>query len=1558
MADLGELVVRLRADATRFTSQLSTAQSNIQKFGSGMKSVGSTLSKFVTVPTLALGAAAIKTTMDFDSGMSKVQAISGATGKELGMLRDKAKEMGAKTKFSATESAEAFQYMALAGWKSTDMLNGIEGVMNLAAASGEQLSTVSDIVTDSLTAFGMSAKDSSKFADLLASTSSNANTNVTMAGEAMKFAAPAFGAMGYSAEDAALAIGLMSNAGIKASMSGTSLRAGLVNLAKPTDAMKAAMDKYGISIKDSSGKMYSMRELMVQLREKFQGMEKDEQAATAATIFGKTAMSGWLAIINASDKDFAKLSKATTDYEGAASRMAETMQNNLGGQLTILKSTLEGIAIQFGEVLTPYVSRFTAIIQNLATKFSKLSDSSKMFIISGMAIAAVIPPIIFVAGQLITAFTTIAGVLTGITGVITIAIASFVAITSAIVFVNLNFDNLKKKFFEAPAWVKGLVVALAMLTGPFTGIVILWTAIIQVIRKFGDTIKNVISTVFSYIEPFISSKMNAIKTIFKGAFDAVTGIVKIFTSIFKGDFDTALEGVKTTVSGGLAIIKGIFLNFTSNIRTAFTTFAPILKDVFINAFNSLKSALPSIIESVKSGLVTGFEYIKSVVSIAIQGAVEQFKNIFAIGLALLKGDWVLAWEGIKVATSNSLATIQQVLSTILEAISISFAMIKESIATKIGEWKEVITTKLLELQEAFNFVAIKEFVLQKFEELKILISEKLSTWKEIVTQKIEELQEAFKFENIKESISQKFEDMKVAIIEKLGQWKTSINAWIKAQDEENKRQFGAWKESIKQKFEETKTAIVEKLNNWWTSISTWFASIPSKIKQSYESWKTAIKQKFDETKADITKKLSEWWTSMSTWFSNLPSKIKTGFDGMVKATKQAFEDARQTITTKLNEWWSTLRTWFSNLGKKPEIKESGKKAIKTLTDGAKEQQPDMMEKIGQFVIKAFKYALTVAGVVALATGRELIKMVASGISQKIGDVKTAVSNVGNTIKLTLGNLANQAYNWGAKVIGQFKAGLDSKIGAIKDSVSSVASTVANFFPHSPAKEGALKEAPNWGKTLIGQLTDGIYKNIPKLKSVASQMSEAIDLSHFKQDTAVEQMFSSIKDTMQKTWDETVSTTKSKLNNMADVIKSALTKQYDSMYSIEEKKVNARLDLINKMSEQAITAYNKEYEEKLKLIDKESYDKLKAVQSQIDAINKQTDDENKILEQQERVKKKQQLLDAVNNATTLEAKREAETAYNDYIEKLSREALLEMRAEKIENLKLEMEDIKSQQEEKKEALKAELDANIENQKSVLEAKQNYWKQELENYKTMIENKKNDDNIYAETRRLLEAENQEELLSILDSYYPEWQNAGQTFADKFMNGFNSVKKSMASTINDITSMVSGVMGTNIADVEGSINRLSSEWTTTIEKMRGNSIAWQNTSSESTKARLAQENEQMGASLGLTKKNGSWYLPNGQQAYNIDSYASGGIFTSEQIIHLGEAGAEAVLPIEKLDMLMASSIQKAGMENISINQNAGAGNGTIQEFINLAVNLDGRTIARATAPHMVNLMKLQGV
>lgn len=413
-------------------SEMKSFESKLNQYGDKMEKAGKSWSTKVSAPIAGVGVVATKLGLDFQSAMSEVGAISGATGDDLAILEKKARDMGATTKFSASDAADGLKYMAMAGWDTNAMLEGLDGVLALAAASGEDLGLTSDIVTDALTAFGMQAKDAGQFADLLASASSNSNTNVALMGETFKYVAPLFGALGYSAEDAALATGLMANAGIKGSQAGTSLRAAVTNLMKPTDSMAIAMEKLGISVTDANGEMLPFKDVMDNLRGSFANLSEEQQAQYAATIFGKEAMSGMLAIINASEEDYIKLTKATTDYTGTAKEMSDMMQDNLKGRWEEFKSGLEEAALQIYDLLLPSLEAWLAKGQAFIDWFQALDDGTKKTILNIAGTAAAIGPLLIVGGKASKGLSSIIGLVGKFSGATTVATTATGTMTSGI----------------------------------------------------------------------------------------------------------------------------------------------------------------------------------------------------------------------------------------------------------------------------------------------------------------------------------------------------------------------------------------------------------------------------------------------------------------------------------------------------------------------------------------------------------------------------------------------------------------------------------------------------------------------------------------------------------------------------------------------------------------------------------------------------------------------------------------------------------------------------------------------------------------------------------------------------------------------------------------------------------------------------------------------------------------------------------------------------------------------------------------------------------------------
>lgn len=563
----------------RQSSEMMKAGRQISRFGNNIENAGKKYTATITTPIVGAGIAAVSTAANFEKGMSKVQSISGATGDDMDALTKKAQEMGAKTKFSASESADAFSYMAMAGWNAGQMMDGIEGVMYLAGATGEDLATTSDIVTDALTAFGMKAKDTNKFVDILAQTANKSNTNVSMLGESFKYVAPSAGSLGYSASDTATALGLMANNGIKASQAGTSLNSWFTRMAKPTKESSKAMEDLGISMTDANGKMKPLRQVMSETRGAFNGLTKSQKAQYAAMLAGKTGMSGLLAIVNSSDKDFNKLSKSIDNSKGAAKKMYNVANNNLLGSLTVLKSTVESIAINFGNKLTPTVKKVTGYLQEAANKFNSLSDSQQNTIIKVAGIVAAVGPAMIVIGGLTSkvggAIRTVgrfgkalssAGSLMGlITSPVGIAVITIGALVTAGILLYKNWDKVSAAAKKLGNWINSIFKRCGLDIGSFaktakskltefgSKVKQLWTIVKPVVSKIGDIFGTVfkvkLAAIMGAAVGLFSSFVNSIGNVASGVMTALGGIVDFITGVFTGNWKKAWNGVKDIFGG-------------------------------------------------------------------------------------------------------------------------------------------------------------------------------------------------------------------------------------------------------------------------------------------------------------------------------------------------------------------------------------------------------------------------------------------------------------------------------------------------------------------------------------------------------------------------------------------------------------------------------------------------------------------------------------------------------------------------------------------------------------------------------------------------------------------------------------------------------------------------------------------------------------------------------------------------------------------------------------------------------------------------------------------------
>ena len=722
-------------------SKMESAGKSMQKVGDSVSKVGKAFLPASTA-IVGIGTAAVSAYASFEEKMSNVQAISGATGEDLQKLADKAKEMGRTTKFSASESADALSYMAMAGWKTDQMLDGLPGIMNLAAASGSDLATTSDIVTDALTGMGYGAESAGQLADVMAAASSNANTNVELMGETFKYIAPVIGAMGYSMEDAALATGLMANAGIKGSNAGTALRTMLTNMAKPTDAMAAAMDVLGVSLSDDEGNMKSLREVMDDLRsgfgqlmipqeeydeevqklnkahesgelttkkynkaveelmERAYGAEGAEKAKYAAMLAGKEGMSGMLSIVNATTEDYDKLANAIDGSSGAAEDMATTMNDNLKGQITILKSGLEGLGIQIGEIVVPYIKEFVDFLQSLVDRFSQVDEKTMRMILTIAGIVAALGPALIMVGKVISAVGSITewigkatgsigGLLTKL-GAVSAPMIAVVAVVGILIGAFVTLWNTNEGFRNAiiSTWNK----IKDTLSGFFDGIKERLNAVGITFDSVGSAIKTIWMGLCDVLAPLFEGAFNMVASVLSTVLDVITGILDVFIGIFTGNWSQAWDGVKNIFSSiwnglvdrfkiAIDTIKGVADVILGWFGTSWNEVWSGISSFFIGIWTTVSSFFSGVWTTITNVVQTGIMLIGSILNAAFQIITLPWQFIWQnCGDTIMK-----IWETIKKTVSDAVNAVANVVNKVTTGIKNAVLPIWESISKGISK---------------------------------------------------------------------------------------------------------------------------------------------------------------------------------------------------------------------------------------------------------------------------------------------------------------------------------------------------------------------------------------------------------------------------------------------------------------------------------------------------------------------------------------------------------------------------------------------------------------------------------------------------------------------------------------------------------------------------------------------------------------------------------------------------------------------------------------------------------------------------------------------------------
>lgn len=699
--DLGTALGYLDLDTSKFKKGFKSALDDLHTFsdkstkagdkftalGSAMTTVGSSLTKYVTTPLVGIGTAAFAIGNKFESAMSKVQAISGATGDELEALTDQAMDLGASTAFSASEAAAGMENLASAGFTVEEIMQAMPGLLDLAASSGAELGTAAEIAASAVRGFGLEASETAHVADVFAEAAARTNAQTEDMGEAMKYIAPVANAMGISIEETAAAIGILSDAGIKGSQAGTSLRGALSRLAKPTKDAAAAMEKYGMSFYDAQGNMLSLAGIVGQLEQGMAGLTQEQRNQALITIFGQEALSGILTLMERGSGNLEDLATEFENVSGSAQEMAEIMMDNTTGAIEELGGALETAAINIQQILAPMITNVVQWITDLINVFNQMDDGTQKMIVTVVSLVAAFGPFLLILAKVISAF---GGIVTSIQGSLGALGGFFSAMRGAQTFVEV----LKVSLTGIKGGITSFVTSLMHLGGSFTPLLVMLAAVVAAVialkvawdnnfmgiqestAAMVEAVQGILEALIAHAQSFFqfllslwesnwgncqdifSAVWEGIQTMFKGFLDLLLNTLQLFENLLTGNWRGAWENV-------VNIVKSVFSILGAFIKSALESLIVVMVNLGIGFYN----AANTVINKAKEGFQNAWNSVEAWFNAAKQNPVSAIASItiamFEVGSRVINSLWSglkSAWNAVKSWAQGIASWLTNVLS--------------------------------------------------------------------------------------------------------------------------------------------------------------------------------------------------------------------------------------------------------------------------------------------------------------------------------------------------------------------------------------------------------------------------------------------------------------------------------------------------------------------------------------------------------------------------------------------------------------------------------------------------------------------------------------------------------------------------------------------------------------------------------------------------------------------------------------------------------------------------------------------------------------------------------
>jgi phage-related protein len=1057
-------------------SKFSTTAQGLQTIGSMFSSAGTKLTATLTAPVGGFGAASVKAGTEFDSAMSQVSAVSSATGTDLEMIRDRAIEMGEKTRYSATESADAMYYMGLAGWNAQQIYAGLPGVLALGAASGEDLSRVSDIVTDSLTAFGKSADDTTEFVNVLAEASRSSNTTVDLLGESLKYVAPVAGAFGYSIQDVAVVLGTFANNGVKGSQAGTGLRQALNSLINPSDKAAAQMDKYGVSLFNSDGSTKSLMQVMQELRGTFGGLAVDihnadgevmsgeeimetyghslptsdmEKLTAIVQIFGVRALPGMLSVINAADDEFDSLTEAIYGAQdsynglGTAFGMQQTMLDNVQGDWYLLTSALGTTKILISDMAKGALRELLQKLTELVNKFNDMSPEQQEQIVKWALIAASIGPVLLVIGKTIS----------GVGKLIT----TFNNLKAAFTFVTTGLTHVKEAFSLARAGLTGFASETSMLgtvlgsiTAPIAAIiaiiavlaaafVTLWKTNEDFRNKFYDMCETIKSK-FEEAGQKIVDAVNSLGFNFESIVDVLKsiwmGFCDLVAPIFEGAFTIVagvLSGLADLFAGVIEVICGIIKGFKDGDWSLL--------------WQGIKDIVWGVVEAI-GGILDGLGE-------AIWGVIQTVANWFG-------ANWTMTWDEAKQAVVDwfwdVVGWFQQLPGKIAEFFS--------QIWTNITTWcSNMITNITTFCSNFFNSVVTW------FQQLPSTIAGFFSSiWTNITTWASNMVAKAVEVgTNFYNSVVSWFQQLPYKIGYFIGYALGTVIKWVADMIAKAYEVGSMFLNYIVTFFTQLPGKILEFITSAWNNVVAWATKMVNKAKDMAQTFLNNVVTFFTQLPGNILNFITSAWNNVTVWATNMVNKAKEMAQNFLNNVVTFFTKLPGNVLNFITSAYNNVQAWATNMVNK--AKEMATNFLNNVVNTLTQLPGKVKTKLDEALQKAVQWVSDMG-----AKGLEAAKSL-------IDNFKEGAKNVAETVKSIGQNIVDGVWNG-------IKAAKDTFVSNVKSFFSGIVDGVKDALGIASPSKVMENEVGVW---LPPGVANGFEKALPgAIKTMQKDLDEGID----------------------------------------------------------------------------------------------------------------------------------------------------------------------------------------------------------------------------------------------------------------------------------------------------------------------------------------------------------------------------------------------------------------------------------------------------------------------------------